>query len=404
MTHFPKNRYDIIIAGGGAAGLSLAYRLSRSSLSGKKVLIIDKDSKKSNDRTWSFWCVNNDVFPEIIHKSWNKIVVKTHFRESVMDIHPYQYKTIRGIDFYNYVKRAIAQNAGFTFLQDEITCIREEKDHAIVETTENSYSAALVFNSLPPSLPHQISQNQNVLLQHFKGYVIEAAGEIFDNGRVHFMDFSVDQQNETRFGYVLPFSKTTALVEFTIFSESLLSDEEYATFLTKYIGESLKIKDYKVLEEEFGVIPMTDIPFRKRDGKRIFNIGARGGMTKASTGYTFTRIQQECKAIVSALEKTYPKISLKARRGRFHFYDRVLLHVLAGRLCPADQIFFRLFTRNKPQTMLRFLEEKTSLSEDLRILSTVPQLPFIKGVFRALFSRGFKKNWAKEALEQRLQL
>ncbi len=51
-----RNSPDYIIAGGGMAGLSLAYYLNESrSLRDKKVLIIDRDAKTANDHTWCFW-------------------------------------------------------------------------------------------------------------------------------------------------------------------------------------------------------------------------------------------------------------------------------------------------------------------------------------------------------------
>ncbi|NCC33692.1 MAG: FAD-dependent oxidoreductase, partial [Chloroflexia bacterium] len=50
MTH-----YDVIIAGGGAAGLSLAYQLINSPLRDYSILVIDKGNKQRNDRTWAFW-------------------------------------------------------------------------------------------------------------------------------------------------------------------------------------------------------------------------------------------------------------------------------------------------------------------------------------------------------------
>ena len=53
-------KYDFIIAGAGCAGLSLLYRiLQEPALQNKSVLIIDKDTKNSNDRTWCFWEKNS---------------------------------------------------------------------------------------------------------------------------------------------------------------------------------------------------------------------------------------------------------------------------------------------------------------------------------------------------------
>ena len=42
--------YDYIIAGGGAAGLSLAWYLSQTTKANASVLIIDKDKKQNNDK------------------------------------------------------------------------------------------------------------------------------------------------------------------------------------------------------------------------------------------------------------------------------------------------------------------------------------------------------------------
>jgi lycopene beta-cyclase len=48
-------KYDFIIAGGGLAGLSLAYYMNQTVLREKSILIIDQDTKTKNDRTWCFW-------------------------------------------------------------------------------------------------------------------------------------------------------------------------------------------------------------------------------------------------------------------------------------------------------------------------------------------------------------
>ncbi len=46
MEHF-----DFILAGGGAAGLGLAYYMVNSPLKDHSILIIDKEAKNKNDRT-----------------------------------------------------------------------------------------------------------------------------------------------------------------------------------------------------------------------------------------------------------------------------------------------------------------------------------------------------------------
>ena len=48
--------YDYIICGAGASGLILASSmLDDKYFSNKKILLIEKENKNLNDRTWSFW-------------------------------------------------------------------------------------------------------------------------------------------------------------------------------------------------------------------------------------------------------------------------------------------------------------------------------------------------------------
>lgn len=400
-----EHQYDIIIAGGGASGLSLAYRLCQSKLARKKTLIIERDDKKSNDRTWCFWDSGDNRFEDIVSKSWSKIIVKNSKNEQVLDISPYRYQMIRGIDFYRFTHQTIRKNKQFHFLKGEVQSIESRGKKTLVKAGNNFFSADIVFNSLPCDVPDTINQKNNYLLQHFKGFVIKTKNPAFKADTVHFMDFSVSQHRQARFGYVLPFNDKMALVEFTIFSEELLSSQEYDALLKDYTESNLGITDYDVVEWEFGVIPMTDVNFNHKENENVVNIGVRGGLTKGSTGYTFKRIQEDCELLVRELENHYPKISAFNNRnnGRFRFYDSVLLHVLAGGLHPADDVFYSLFKANPPQKVLKFLEEKTSISEDLPILASMPVMPFLKGAIRAVFNRGTKKNLAKKSMEQLLK-
>jgi lycopene beta-cyclase len=53
----------------------------------------------------------------------------------------------------------------------------------------------------------------------------------------------------------------------------------------------------------------------------------------------------------------------------------------------AADVFTCLFSRSKPAQILKFLDEDTSLIEDLQIMKTVPLVSFSK----AALQTGFKK-------------
>ena len=58
--------YDYIICGAGASGLILASSmLDDKYFSNKKILLIEKENKNLNDRTWSFWEGKNGKFDDL---------------------------------------------------------------------------------------------------------------------------------------------------------------------------------------------------------------------------------------------------------------------------------------------------------------------------------------------------
>ena len=276
-------KYDYIIAGSGCAGLSLLYTILQTpSLQDKSILVIDKDQKKSNDRTWCFWEKTPGLFEAIVHAKWNTLeFLSTDFKKE-LDLESYTYKMILGLDFYNFVLNHAQEFKNVTFLQETVTAIDASKDTAVLTTVENSYTAKYVFNSTNLFNPEITEQNS--LLQHFKGWVITSKKPVFNPEVGRLMDFSVSQENGATFMYVLPTSTTTALVEYTLFSPVLLEKEAYASELKKYINEVLKIEDYTIEHEEFGVIPMSLATFEKNPQTTIINIGTSGGYTKASSG------------------------------------------------------------------------------------------------------------------------
>jgi lycopene beta-cyclase len=167
-------------------------------------------------------------------------------------------------------------------------------------------------------------------------------------------------------------------VEYTLFTASILDDAEYDKALKQYVENQLSITNYTVKEEELGVIPMTDHKFPERDGNIIY-LGTAGGKTKPSSGYTYRFIQKHVDALVDRLEtKGDPFIGNNPFEKRFFFYDRILLNILYKRTLEGKDIFSLLFKRNKINQIFSFLDNETSMLEELFLLNTLPQWPFIK--------------------------
>lgn len=347
--------------------------------SDKKILLIDKEPKTKNDRTWCFWEKQDGFFEEIVYKKWDKLSFLSDEYSNTMDITPYQYKMIRGIDFYRHCFNEISKRNNIEIVYG-VANVKNEGRNVSIQIDDQKILAGntIVFNSFAD---HSVIDNKSIsMLQHFKGWMIETRTDSFDPVSATFMDFRVDQSRGTTFTYVLPFSSTNALIEYTLFTDKLLEDVEYENELKSYIGDFLNIKDYKIIEKEFGVIPMTTKNFELYKNS-IYNIGTVGGQTKASSGYTFQFIQKQSKIILDHLLNNKPLSNIRPSSKRFSFYDKVLLDVLANNRVSGKEVFTRMFAKNKPQHVLTFLDNESTLSEEMKIISTLPTLPFLKAAF-----------------------
>lgn len=348
----------------------------------KKILLIEKEPKTKNDRTWCFWEQENGLFQDIVFKEWETISVKSEKYGPDLPIHPYKYKMIRGIDFYDHCFTEILQHHNIEVCYANLGDIKVDghKVDLVLDKKLYTLHAAIVFNSFYRPAPPAIGDIR--LLQHFKGWMIETAIPAFDPAVATIMDFRVPQPEGTTFAYILPFSSTKALIEYTLFTPELLEKNEYDKRLTFYIEKVLNIRNYKKVEEETGIIPMTNEKF-------IFEgqgwmIGTAGGQTKSSSGYTFQFIQKHAQEITDLLIRKKSLRKLKPQPSRFSFYDNTLLEILYHNKVPGKQIFTRLFIKNKPQQVLRFLDNESTVRDELKIISSLPVWPFFKAAMKQI--------------------
>lgn len=380
--------YDYIITGAGCAGLSLLMRLMDDPFfSEKRILIIDASPKQINDRTWCFWEAGTGLFEPIVKHSWAKVQFASNHFSGLLQLDPYQYKMIQGLDFYQLVLNRAKLFNNIHFLQDQVQVMTDGSDSIAVHTDSGVFYADFVFNSIPAFASSKMvpgKKGQYCLQQHFKGWVIETKELAFDPAIATLMDFQLDQSAGTTFMYVMPLTDKKALVEFTLFSEELLPEPAYGKALRDYISSKLKIRNYQILHEEFGIIPMTNQKFPLQEG-RLVQMGGAGGQIKGSSGYAFQFIQKRTAAIASGLKKGHHYFNHKPiKQFMGEFYDTVLLQVLQKRKLPGDLIFSQIFEKNPPASVLRFLDNDSSLLEDLKIMNSVPTRIFFPAAIQEL--------------------
>ena len=350
----------------------------------KKILLIDSQVKSKNDRTWCFWEKKSGFFEDVVYKKWDTLSFFSNEYSSSFSIKPYQYKMIRGIDFYEYCFDEIRRHSNVEMVYGNVKGW-ENQERAIILKIDDCVvrladAGTFIFNSIYHNSKPRRKPIR--LLQHFKGWIIETSSPFFNELVATMMDFRVHQAHGTSFAYMLPLGKNMALVEYTLVTKALLPPEQYDKELSNYIKNFLGLSHYTVKEEEFGVIPMTNEKFRFSGNG--WQIGSAGGQTKASTGYTFQFIQKQSQTIVDCLIAGKSLRDLTPTPGRFKFYDDTLLHILYYNKYRSDKIFSDLFRKNKPQQVLQFLDNESTIMDELKIIRSLPAWPFLKAAWHQL--------------------
>jgi lycopene beta-cyclase len=384
--------YDIIIAGAGCSGLSLLYSiLNTAALQDQKILVIDKSFDKSNDRTWCFWEQEKGIFESLVCKKWEQISVHKNSFSTTLPADPFIYKMINGLDFYNYVIGFAKKFPNVHWQENTITSM--DTDFSIgahIHWEGGMAKGRKVFSSLLPiDQLYNISQQKTdtpFLWQHFKGHLVEFESNVFDANIARLMDFNVDQQSATGFMYLLPLTERKALVEYTLFSKTILQPSAYTFEINAYLEKHFPNVSYEILHEEIGAIPMTTSAFAK-SASPIYVLGTLGNAVKASTGYAFHFIQEQVKQITKSL-LAGTEVHTEIHNTRHQFYDAVLLYILYHDLMEGSEIFKRIFEKNKAATIFKFLSNTSSIWEDIRIMRSLPTRIFLPAAIKVLLRRG----------------
>ena len=379
MNHLEQ--YDYIFIGLGASSCILIHELDHKGLlHDKTILIIEPSSKTRNDKTYCFWSKELDDitkdYASIASHYWSKIRIDDHPAQNINEL---KYYHINSIDLYNSAKQII-NKVNATIIKDAVEGI-EHKNKTIVSTNSRAFSGKTIFDARPPLFHEHLPKDQNIL-QSFVGYKVELKETSFNQEECTLMNFNVPQQGFTQFIYILPFSKNTALIELTRFGADAISKEESKEILASFIHENYGL--FEIKDIETGVIPMfMDLQLPKPI-KNVIPIGTRANQVKPSTGYAFKNMYAHAKAICN-------KDFTHQSKFRFRFYDRILILILSLWPSKGKPIFQRLFKIKSTAYVLRFLDEKTTIREDIKMFYHLPIFIFL-GSFIMLVLRKAKSS------------
>ncbi|MFB8085740.1 lycopene cyclase family protein [Streptomyces sp. NPDC055992] len=390
MSRRPDIASDVVVVGGGAAGLSLAHRLAVDGTATVTVVEAPDGPLRPPGRTWCYWEEGPGDFEEAVEASWSRL--RVHGADGgpvTVAPFPLRYRMLRSERFERLVHARLARSPGARVVRATASAVREEGDGAEVLCTGPDggalrLRARLVFDSRPVAAPPPARTR---LLQHFRGWFVRTAGDRFDPEVADLMDFRVPQpRHGLAFGYVLPLAPDRALVEYTQFSRTPLDTDAYDAALDHYGRGVLGLGAWSVEAVEQGVIPMTDGRFPRRVGRRVFRIGAAGGATRPATGYTFAAVQRQSRAVAAGVRAGRAAVP-PAHGRRALAMDAVLLRALDTGRIDGPAFFTGLFRHTPAPRLLRFLDGATTPWEEWGIglrcpvgpmLRTAVELPFLR--------------------------
>lgn len=373
--------YDYIFSGLGASNSLIILSLLKDELfQNKKIAIIEPSHKSINDKTYCFWAHPNDPIvidlKPIINRNYNNVVINGGQKQNISD---QPYYLIRSIDLYNYVRDKLL-NANIPVFNYSTNEISVNKDIYTIKTSHGNFCTYHLFDSAPSK---NDTPNNNVIHLHqsFYGVRIKCDQDLFQENTFEMMNFNVDQNNFTQFIYTLPYSCNEALVELTRFGAEKIEIDYAKAVLTEALQSN--VGNYEIIDEEIGCIPMTTHLHQPAIYSGILKTGTNANLIKPSTGYGFKNMfrfaEMVKKEIINSNGKDINTFSLKLKK-RFRFYDTLLLIILLYWPKEGKRIFTKLFLAQNVKTIFLFLDEQTSLIQEVKIFKSLPLAPFLKSL------------------------
>ncbi len=371
-----NGNFDYIFIGAGASVTLLLRSLeSRGLLAKKRIALIDADDKTINDKTYCFWTSMEDTIAQecqhLFSHTWSEISVNRQEPE-VLDNSRYVY--ISSITLYNECRR-IVKEYGLSRIFSSVSGMERLESGIQVKTDNGDFHADMVFDSRPPMFAKP-EKNEVILWQTFIGYIISPIELNKHLDCVDLMDFDIPQHGFTQFMYILPLSDNRILVEMTRFGSDPLLPEQAEPVLVDYIQN--RFGACELIETETGTIPMSTSKIVHEKMAGVIPLGGRSGAIKPSTGYAFKKMFQSAENIAKQIELKKQISPMMMEPKRFEFYDRLLLLILFRYPNLGKPIFSVLFKKNHVFSVFCFLEGKTTIFQDIRILWTLPFRPFLR--------------------------
>ena len=370
-----NKKYDLVVIG---AGLSSLMFLNRYLKKFKKHSVLILESKKNikKDQTFCVWegpgldsiQKNFNLQPK---KTWNKILIQDQDKNISRTISPYQYVCFDGYETFN---RLIKEHANQVEIKRNILVDKIEKKHDVfnIFCKNKLFQGHYVVDSRNNDKDLDVTSVH--VKQAFVGHEIDVVKDTFSSDQATIMSFK-DNSEEVEFTYILPFSSKKALIETTVFSKN-----PNLNSIARKHKELLKVyKDYKVIRSEKAIIPMAIV--KDETENAVLRIGTNVGMVRPSSGYSMRRIASWILNInIVKLNEANHKYYQYKQDKFLNWLDSIFLKVIYYYPDQGPYLFMQLFSRVNMSSLIRFLSDKPSILDLIKVLWSMPKILMIKGM------------------------
>ncbi len=357
--------YKAAIIGLGPSGLAVNKILYGDS--SNDIIAFENEDINNRNNIFGFWLTDwMKPFENIIEKKWynwtigNKNIDVTHTSTD---------KPYCVISFKTWKKFCLETKNKLEIKNKKVVKYLPNQNHFKIITADNKeYYAENIYDS------RSVKEKKGELIQHFLGINITVADNTFNEKKLTLMHFT-EENNVLHFIYILPFSHNKALVESTVFSKEAFPSSWYRQKINDYLKEK-NINTYKEQSFEKGVIPMFFVEEKMSTNSNIFNIGIRGGATKPSTGYAFSFLIKQIQLLKNS-KKNYVNIHRFLERKM----DKVFINFLKNNR-EDGKSFIKLASNLNGNEFQSFMMGESNIFTKLKIIKSMPKLPFIKELFK----------------------
>lgn len=367
---------SVAILGAGLAGLSLADALLDEDPA-CAIVLVDRRRAWGRDRTWCTWETESVRFAPLADARWWEWRTCRGDQSAVQRTTRFPYLHIGSRALYDVVLDRLDRDPRVVVRTGErVLAVRDGADGGQVLTDRESFSADHVIDALGPRSPLLAGRPEptHVLAQRFLGWEVQTETPAFDPASATLMDFRAPESGALTFIYVLPFTATRALVEHTTIgprNASGPSTERRRELLRSELGERLAIRDWEVLHEERGEIPMGGRSHATGAGGRVISVGAAAGAIRASSGYAFSRTQRHVERVAEALARGETPTGTPGS-ARLAALDRIFLAALCEQDDHGEDLLWSLARGVPADAFARFMTDVSTPADEARIIRALP--------------------------------